>query len=196
MNSLKFRINGVAPLIMHNGRLADPLDKYVRAIKEISGRRMKTDADHEEMARLEWLGGLYLADGKLCIPSFVMEATLIGKGGAARKMKMGKQAAAGLIVEKDAPLEYEGPTDIDELWADEQYRLRSKVKVGQASVIRTRPIFDPWAAEIEVLYLPELVNREHVIQWMDIAGAESGLMDWRPKFGRFTAELISNGSQG
>ena len=110
-------------------------------------------------------------------------------------MKMGKQAAAGLIVEKDAVLEYEGPTDVDSLWADEAYRLRSKVNIGGSSVIRTRPIFHPWSAEIEVLFLPELINPDMIIQWMDIAGAESGLMDWRPKFGRFTTEHL-NGSQG
>jgi len=191
MESLKFRIEGVSPLVMHNGRLADPLDEYVRKIKEVSGKRMKTDADHEEMARLEWYGGLYLKDGRPCIPGFVMEATLIGKGGAARKMKMGKQAAAALIVENDAPLEYAGPKDPTALWQDTQYRLRTKVNINGSSVIRTRPIFFPWAAEIEILFLPELLNRDMVIQWMDIAGSESGLMDWRPKFGRFTAALLN-----
>jgi len=96
----------------------------------------------------------------------------------------------------DALIEYEGPKDVDELWKDEDFRLRCKVNVNGSSVIRTRPIVSEWTAEVEVLYLPELINREDVIQWMHIAGSESGLMDWRPKFGRFTAELISNGSQG
>lgn len=191
MENVKFRLTGVAPLVMHNGRLADPLDYYTRKIKEVSSKRNKVDADHEEMAKLEWFGSLYLHDGIPCIPSYVMEATLIGKGGAARKMKQGKQAAAALIVENDAILEYDGPANLEELYANEHFRLRTKVNVQSASVIRTRPIFFPWSAEVEILYLPEMLNREMIIQWMSVAGAESGFMDWRPKFGRFTAELLN-----
>lgn len=47
-------------MLMHNGQLADPSNEWARAIKEISGKRAKTAADYEEMARLEWLGSLYL----------------------------------------------------------------------------------------------------------------------------------------
>jgi hypothetical protein len=151
---------------------------------------------HEEMARLEWFGSLYLNDGKPCVPSYVTEAVLIGKGGAARKMKMGKQAAAGMIVEKDAILVYDGPQDMEELYEyeDGRFRLRVKANIQGSSVIRTRPIFHPWSAEVEVLYLPELIDRDMIIQWMDIAGSESGIGDWRPKFGRFVAEVL-NGSK-
>jgi len=76
---------------MHNGQLADPSNWYSRAIKAISGKRGKTEADYQEMARLEWMGSLYLAQGVPCIPGYVLEATLIGRGGAARKEKMGRQ---------------------------------------------------------------------------------------------------------
>lgn len=195
MESLKFRIVGVAPLLMHNGRLADPLDEFTRKIKEVSGKRNKVDADHEELARLEWLGGLYLSGGLPCIPSYVMEAALIGKGGAARKMKMGKQATAGMIVGQDASLEYDGPKDVAALWKDDRFRFRIRAVISGPSVMRTRAMFSEWAATIEVLYLPEMLNQAQIIQWMDIAGSEVGLMDWRPKFGRFTAELL-NGSHG
>jgi len=185
LEPLNFQIVGVAPLLMHNGRLADPLDNIVRQIKEVSGKRHKTDADHEEMARLEWLGSLYLHDGEPCIPSDVLEAALIGRGSAARKQKMGKQAAAGLMVFDNAPLEYEGPRDPHEMWKMEEFRFRCRVKIGQASVMRTRHIFKDWAANVTVMYNPDVINSDDVKLWMDIAGAEVGLMDWRPKYGRF-----------
>ena len=120
--NLKFRLTGVAPLIMHNGRMADPRDQYARAMKEISSKRKKVDADFEEMARLEWMGGLYLSDGAPCIPDYVLEAALIGRGGAARSQKMGKEAAAGMFVMKNFPLEYNGPKDPTELWEVEEFR--------------------------------------------------------------------------
>jgi hypothetical protein len=185
---LKFRLTGIAPLIMHNGRMADPMDQYSRAIKEISSKRKKVDADFEEMARLEWMGGLYLSNGAPCIPDYVLEAALIGRGGAARSQKMGKEAAAGMFVMQSFPLEYEGPKDPAELWKIEEFRLARAVRVGQARVIRTRPIFREWASSVEIEFDLDFLNADHIRQWMEIAGSKVGLMDWRPKCGRFTVE--------
>jgi len=142
------------------------------------------------MARLEFLYSLYLQDGKPCIPGVVLEAALIGKGGAARKMKKGKQAAAGLFVFENFLLEYEGPTDPNELWEDESFRLRVACKVQQNKVMRTRPIFEQWAANVEVNFNPDLVDKGEIVDWMEVAGAEVGLMDWRPKYGRFESEPL------
>lgn len=185
MKTLNFTIAGVSPLIMHNGRLADPSDSYTRAVKEISGKRKKTDADYEEMARLEFLGGLYMLDSGPCIPSYVFEACLIGKGSAARMENMGKKAAAALWVTEDFPLIYDGPKDIHDLWKDEQWRIVAPVRVGQARVMRTRAMFKKWSAEISFGFNPSLLNEGMVRTWPEIAGEQVGLMDWRPKFGRF-----------
>lgn len=187
MEHLTFKIRGVAPLVMHNGQLADPLNKYAKGIKEISSKRSKTESDYEAMARLEFLGGLYLSqnDGP-CIPGYVLEGMLIGKGGAARKQRQGKQAAAGVFCDVDSfLLEYDGPRDSEELWQDEQFRLRVPAVVGQSKIMRTRPMFREWTATVSVCVLEDLVNPKDVILWMGIAGREVGLMDWRPKFGRF-----------
>jgi hypothetical protein len=182
---LRFRIVGETPLLMHNGDLADYRYKWTKAIAKISGKRKKTEEDHEEMARLEWCGGLYLKDGKPCIPGFVLESALTGPGGPARRVKMGRQAAAGVIVTGDFPLEYDGPTDIEEMWRSGNFELRSRVKVKQSKIIRTRPMFRDWAATVEVKFNPKLVNQEDVKSWMHVLGEEVGIGDWRPKFGQF-----------
>ena len=41
-------------LIMHNGQTADPLNPFSKAMKEISGKRKKTDTDYEAMANIEF----------------------------------------------------------------------------------------------------------------------------------------------
>lgn len=190
LEKLNFKIVGVAPLIMHNGRLANPADKYARAIKEISSKRKKVDADYEEMARLEWLGSLYLYNGEPCIPSYVLEGVLIGRGGAARKQKMGKQAAAGLFVMEHFPLEYEGPRDPNELWKLEEFRFCRLVVVGGSRIMRTRPIFKKWAASVQIEVNPDFVNPDDARLWMKVAGYECGLMDWHPKYGRFDVQEL------
>ena len=75
--------------------------------------------------------------------------------------------------------------------ADERFRLRNPVRVGTAKVQRTRPKFDKWEAEIEVKFLPSLLNRKEVIEFVRIGGEQVGLGDWRPRFGRY---ILANGA--
>jgi hypothetical protein len=188
MKTLSFRIVGVAPLLMHNGQLADRTNEYARQISEIASNRKKTDADYEQMAKLEWFGGLYLWNGEPCIPGIVFEATLIGKGGAARKERMGKEAAASVFVTKNFPLQYDGPRNPHELWKDKDFTDQSLVRIGQSKIMRTRPIFQQWSAEIEVQFNEALVNPNDLKRWIEVAGEQVGLMDWRPRYGRFSVE--------
>ncbi|MBF0307555.1 MAG: hypothetical protein HQL41_18145, partial [Alphaproteobacteria bacterium] len=83
--TLRFRIEGTAALLMHNGRLADPLNEYARILKSLASKRVKTDADFEKMAEVEWLGGLWTWNKEPCIPSAVIEAALV-KGAGRRRM--------------------------------------------------------------------------------------------------------------
>ena len=183
---------------MHNGQLSDPLYEFTRKIKEISGRRPKTESDFEEMAELEFKGGLYCAsmngDMRVVIPGRLLKAALAGKGGAARKEKMGMRAGVGIIPEHVYPLVYDGPSDTNELWEAEGFRFRIGVRVGQATVMRTRPIFElPWGFEGFVEYNPDFCDQAQVERWLRVAGHEVGLGDWRPSkgglYGRFEVTI-------
>src|SRR5919197_2014309 len=111
--SLRFRLIIAAPLLCHNGQLADPLNDIARQMKKISGKRNKTDTDLEELARLEWYGSLYLDEGKKpCLPGEVLEAAFVQ---GAKRQKRGKQAQAGIICPSNYPLEYDGPSTLEEL---------------------------------------------------------------------------------
>jgi hypothetical protein len=179
---LTFRITGAAPLILHNGQTADPLNQFSKSIAEITGKRKKTDADHREVARREWFAGLYIADGKVCVPYQLLEAMLIE---GAKKHKRGPAAKAGLMVEAHAPLKYDGPENPGELWEDERFQLRVACKVGTSKVMRTRPIFKEWSLAPVVKYLPDLLNPAEVLSFLVAGGNQVGIGDWRPRFGRF-----------
>lgn len=184
---LNCRITGVSPLIMHNGQLANPLNRFSKAIKEISGKRAKTEADYEEMARLEWLGGLYVKNGIIVLPGMNVEATFLA---SARKRRKGKQAQAGVICPTDAPLQYDGSGLPEDLWPDERFRFTTIVRIKGSRIVRTRPMFENWSAEVEFLYDPSLMNHDDMLSlWID-AGQHIGICDWRPKFGRFEVKVI------
>lgn len=181
---LDFTIRGIAPLICHNGQLADPLNPIAVKMKEVSGKRKKTDADHIELGRLEFLGGLYIGDdGAPCIPGINIEAMLID---AAKKTKMGNQAKAGIISDGNWPIVYEGPKNPDKMWDSGKFSDRRGVKLGgTTTVIRTRPIFRNWSLKFTVSYLPSLLNKKQIADFVGTAGQIIGLGDFVPKFGRF-----------
>ena len=85
--TLTTRVVGVAPLLMHNGQTADPLNKFAKAMKEIAGKRKKTEADLVELARIEYLAGLYMGPNGPVIPSVMLEAAITE---GAKKAKNGK----------------------------------------------------------------------------------------------------------
>lgn len=186
--TLRFRITGAAPLLLHNGRLADPLDEHARAMAQVAAKRRKTEADHERLAELEFLGGLYLSGGAPCIPAEMMEAALVK---AAAQERRGAKARAGLVVRDDLGLEYDGPREPRALWADARFRLRTQVRVGPSRVMRTRPMFREWSATLAVDYLPGLLNASDVRGLVALAGEQVGVGDWRPRFGRFWAEEVA-----
>lgn len=182
VQNLTLELEGLAPLLLHNGVLADPLSKFSKALKAVSGKRKKTDADHEEMGRIEFMGSLYMCDGVPVMPAGNIEACLIE---GAKKVRRGKDAKAGLWCLQHARLEYEGPKDAEGLWADESYRLRVGVNVSQAKVMRTRPIFKQWALSAELEFEDEVFSEEEVVDFAKRSGTLCGLGDWRPKYGRF-----------
>ena len=154
-------------------------------MKKISGKRAKTESDYIELSRVEWFGGLYLKNKKPCLPGFVLESALVEAG---RKTRRGKQVLAGIFVEDDAPLIYDGPTDIDALWADKNFRLTASVRIKQNRIMRTRPKFDNWSAAVTISFDPKVLNPEDIREILVTAGESIGLGDWRPKFGRFTVD--------
>lgn len=187
---LEVRLNSVSPLIMHNGQLADPRNPIVKEVKKISGKRKKTDADYDEMARLEFQGSLYMGENGPVLPAHVLEGAIIN---GAKKNKEGTLAKPAIFIEKNFALEYDGPKDRDGLWNDETFRTVDKVSVNRASVMRTRPLFREWAVTIIVNFDDTLVNKEQVEKWIANTGQQVGVGDWRPRHGRFTVEWVRNG---
>jgi hypothetical protein len=183
-------IQGIAPVLMHSGRLADPLDEASKALAAVTGKRKKTDEDHEEVGRLEHLGSLYIAEkfGPY-IPGANVEACLFR--GATRTKKGTALKSALLIPDEVNPLLYTGPRDAAGLWADKQFVHRCSVKVGTARVVRTRPVFPQWQLVVDGLLDTEVVDKDSFEQIAETAGRLVGLGDWRPRFGRFAVTGIT-----
>lgn len=189
LQKLTVKLTGVSPLLMHNGQTADPLNPYSKALKAISGKRGKTDADFEEMAKVEWFSSLYKnKQDKIVLPDFVLEATFIA---GAKKAKLGKQAQAGLFADGHAELIFDG-NDLtpEQLFERDQNRHCCAVRVQRNKVMRTRSIFEDWEASVKVVFDDGMLDQAQVIRAIGDAGQQVGICDWRPKYGRFEVEVV------
>ena len=157
-------------------------------MKTISGKRKKVDSDYEELARIEFLAGLYMSAEGPIIPNTLIDGMTVR---AAMKMKEGPVAKSGVFCLDHARLDYDGPRAADALWADERFRFACAVRVGQARVMRMRPRFNEWSATVSLNIEDTLVNPAQVDKWMEVAGTQVGIGDWRPQFGRFTAQRLN-----
>jgi hypothetical protein len=160
-----------------------------KALKEITGRRKKTDEDTLEIRHLEWQGSLYLDDkGRPCIPVDNVLALVIE---GARKDKNGKEAESGVMPDAGAEsflLEYEGPRDLAALYADSRFVDCRGVGVNGKRIMRTRPIFREWKLKIRLIYNEDVIDEATIQQALEMSGERVGLGDYRPRFGRFTVE--------
>lgn len=188
LKTLRFQLQSVAPILLHNGQTADPLNPFAKAMKQISAKRSKTDADYEELAKLEWMASLYLKEGRIVLPDYCLESAFVS---GAKKLKLGQQTKAGLFVAHHAPLQFEGcGLSPDELWIRDENRFTIGVRVQRNKVMRTRFIAREWCAEVEIQYEDKMLNKGTVVDIVTATGEQCGMFDWRPKYGRFMAEVL------
>jgi len=186
------KIKGLTPLMMHNGQLANPMNKYAKAMKEFKGK--KSEEDYGEMAEIEFNGGLYWAEKIGPYVSGESIDAMIKEG--ARKKKLGKVFESCVMAFSDDldprfPLLYEGPRDREGLYADERFVDSRMVRVPPrtgARVLRTRPVFSDWSLKFSLQVFPCELNDSDISQALESAAMYGGLLEYRPKYGRFLVE--------
>ena len=187
----RFRISGISPLLMHNGAAGlDTRSAVSREIAAITAKRggNRTETDDERLRQLECRRSLWLdAGGAPAIPATAVRAAI--KTGA-RRRKQGPQVRGGLVV-LETVFEYDRErygVKLEEIGSEAQYTVPVVVKGSRVN--RTRARFDPpWSCTVTVDVDGELIDREQLLEWLEIAGRQVGLGDWRPEksgvFGRF-----------
>ncbi|XXX79270.1 hypothetical protein WMF30_10895 [Sorangium sp. So ce134] len=197
IKEFKCRIVGVRPLIVHNVQLADPLNDYTKRISELTAMSAKAKKQEDiqlKLARIEFEGSMYLDENKCQVIPSENILRAIRDGGA--EQRNGKKIEATVSLGEDVvPIEYDGPTDIDEMFDAKGplghiFRFRKQAKPrGQGVVLRTRPRFPKWALSFTVqIVLGAGIGEKNVRDAIEDAGKLKGLGDWRPRYGLFVLD--------
>lgn len=182
-------LRGTKPLLMHNIQLANPDNIWARRVAEIAKIRKKTPEDRANLARVEWMGSLYVESGRIVMPT-----TNILKcfKETAKITKEGKTVTRAVVpVDIALPLIYGGSRDIEELSKLEEYRDQTLVNVKGQRIVRTRPIFRVWGLEVEWELLTDVLDYDSFVKIIKRAGRVEGLGDNRVNgYGRFDCEAV------
>lgn len=183
-------IVGDVPILLHSAQTLDPLDEMTKAMKRITSKAKKSDDDIIELRRLEWLAGLYVSGGKICMPFDNLHACL--RRGASSD-KGGMSLVDGCVFPVDAdgsfPIRFDGDKlAMEALYADKRFVLAKRTTVNRKGVFRVRPrIPAGWSITMRFGVFREL-TLDRVESWMARAGSRIGLCDWRPRYGRFSVK--------
>ena len=157
-------------------------------MKKLTGKRDKTTADLNQLAKLEFIGGLYVnTELGIHLPADVIESAL---NGGARKFKEGMQAKSGMYITEHSKLIFDGPQEPEEMFSDGRFTFQKMVVSQLNRILRTRRIFNSWSADIVVSYETSVINLEQIQKWFIPTSQIVGLCDWRPKYGRFEFQMI------
>ena len=179
--------SGGSPLVMHNERLADPLEPITREIAKVSKKRNKTEADHLDIARMEFLGGMYTNGNGPCLPAWNILRCLQD---GAKRHKRGADVLRGVYpITEHADVVYEGPRDPEVMGKKGGFALRKTVGVQRARTVRTRPIFVDWQAELPVEVDPIVFDIDTLANLWREAGVYAGIGEMRPINGRFKGTI-------
>ena len=191
----RIRIAGASPVIHHSSLGVDARSPISREIATITSKRgsNRTEADDDRLRELECVRALWLdEEDKPAIPAAAIRSAIET---GARKRKQGPQVREGLLV-IESIFEY----DVDRYGATLAELARTAqfvvpVVVQRNRVMRTRARFDPpWACEFVLDVDDELIDKDQLWEWVDIAGRRIGIGDWRPEksgvYGRFQPESI------
>jgi len=196
--TVKVRLDSIQPMLMHSNQTCNPLNKFAKAMKAITGKRKKTDEDYEALSKIEWEAGLYF-DEKIgpFVPSINVEGLLRD---AAKKLKKGTDVKQSVrVFPLEIPLGYNGPRDMaglkqiafsGEKVNGEDFFDSRGVGVNQSTVMRTRPRFNKWWLEFDIIADDAIFNMDDIIHILAIAGSKIGLSDYRPRYGTFEFSII------
>lgn len=190
LTQVSFHLRGLAPLLIHSERSANPLDPEVAAHKRLSQKRKKTDDELKELIRSEWFLALYVDDSlRPVMPADNVMAALKAAAGL-RRMK--RQLAAAVFADAlHWPLIYDGPATSEELWDDGGFLDIRSVGVNGKRIMRARPIFHSWELAGSLTLENDILSFEDFRSIFEQAGAMCGLCERRPNYGRFAVEDVT-----
>ena len=189
MKKLHVVLNGTTPLIMHSPKCVNPLHPISKQMKALTSKKKKTETDLEMISDLEWEAGVYwdenigLVIPNECIAATFFEGAKLNKNGSAFQKYV-------QVVDSLAPLDIGEKQNYQKMKVDPRFRDVRSVCVQRNRVIRTRPRFNTWRCEFDLMFDENKIDTDVIALAIENAGNYIGLCEMRKLgYGRFAASI-------
>lgn len=189
-----FKITGISPLLQNNPQTVDPFNKFSKLKKAITNKRTaKTEDDLLELGNIETEAKLYF-DPELgvYVPSTWLTEAIICTGFQVAKIGRAKMRGGLFATEPKLALQYRDKAKVKgvaDLIKNPAFRHRMMLKQGQVRVPKDAPIFHDWSFSATLEFDDTVVDFPSLKRIAERASTYGGFGDFRPTFGRATAEV-------
>lgn len=193
---MEVSIKGLTPMIIHNGRTANPLNIFSKNLKALTSKRKKTDDDTNEILALQWEASLYWSDTiGLYLPTENILAALLK---ACKIHKLGPKIS-GFIFEE--PIGFQIITnnhnDFVKLKSDPSNKFVKAVSIQRAKTISCRCILNEWKLSFSCELDGSIITDSEAKTVIGSMSKRVGLGVWTPShpkpgtFGKFIIERLA-----
>ena len=187
-------VTGIAPLLQNNPQTVDPFNTYAKAKKAITNKRTaKTDDDLIELGNIETESKIYFDDEVgVYVPATWITEAIICTGFSVAKIGRAKMRGGLFATEPKIKLQYRGMNKVKtiaDVVMNSEFRHRMLLKQGPVRVPKDAPIFHDWSFSTIVEFDDTVVDIGSLRRIVDRSAKYGGFGDFRPTFGRATAEV-------
>lgn len=195
IQALTIKYTGLDSLLQNNPQMSDPLNKYSKEMKLVTGKRKKTDDDILTMREIELRAKIYWDEalGGIYVPSTWVTASIQGVSWSKAKIKKADIRACVFVTEPKLKLTYEGMEKVKkplDIVKQDQFHNVASLKQGQVRVVKATPIFHGWSFAATVEFDDSIINERELKELIEYGAAFGGFGDFRPTHGRATVEFI------
>lgn len=194
MRTAKISIKGVTPLLQNNPQTVDRFNRFSKRMAQINAKKTRrTDDDYLELRDIEMESKVYFDEvlGVYAPASWLAEAVATAAFKVAKISRADIRGAMFTTVDK-MQLSFRDSDKvkaITDIVGNPIFRQMLTLPQGQVRVVKAFPIFHQWSFSTELEFDDKIIDPDSLTRIVEHTAKYGGFGDFRPKFGRATAEV-------
>lgn len=185
-------ITGVAPLLQNNPQTVDRFNPFARRMAAINAKKTRrTDDDYLELRALEVEAKVYF-DGGVYIPASWLAEAIATAAFRVAKISRADIRGALFTTSDKIPLTYRGSDKVKtvvDVVKNPNFSILLTLPQGQVRVVKAFPIFHQWSFGTQIEFDDKIIDPDSLTRILQHTAKYGGFGDFRPKFGRASAEV-------
>jgi hypothetical protein len=189
------QITGISPLLQNNPQVVDSFNHYAKKKKTITNKRTKTEDDLLYLRDVEVESKIFFDDQLgVYVPGSWLMASVCSAAYSVSKISKKKIRGGLFITENKIALNYEGKQKvktITDIVKNDDFVHAMILPQKDVRLQKYFPIFHKWDFETDLEFDDTVIDFDSLKKVIVYAAKYSGFGDFRPTFGRATAEVMS-----